>query len=124
MSIAVLKRKSQQRSISSGPGGFSLNAGKTSVKTTSGLLASSVKRQRIWAKSGHANGKYIKEQGKLTEDYANASSQCVKEMTDSGDPNCTNNSCHNGKVQNLTKSPAAVGAIPYSEYLRLRVQCE
>ncbi len=122
MSLAVLKRKSQQRSLSSGRGGFSLNGGNKSSMSNSGLLASSVKRQPIWAKSGNANGEYTKEQGELTDDRAVASSKCAdsKKMTDSGVSNCNPDSCYSGKVQTFTKSPAAFGAISYSEYLRSR----
>ena len=74
MAIVAMKRKSQNRSISSGTGGFSLHENK-SVMSTSGQIASKMKRQKIFVSKTETD-KYDGEQGMYTRERRLAQGKC------------------------------------------------
>lgn len=123
MSIVAMKRKSRRmnRPISGGGKPFSLyGAHTTSTMTTSGLMASKIKRRPIHVSKYNGDdkspyesqGTYIYNLAKTVEiDGGNI-------MLDSGTATCAHNACDRHKVPTLTKSDHAYGAIPSGQHIR------
>lgn len=124
MSIVAMKRKSRKmnRPISGGGNGFSLHgAHSTTTMSTSGLMASKVKRKPIYVAKYNGDGDapyesqgtYIYDLAKVVENRPDA-----MKMTDAGTATCADNDCNRGKVPTLTKSEHVHGAIPSSQRIR------
>lgn len=124
MSIVAMKRKSRKmnRPISGGGNGFSLHgAHSTTTMSTSGLMASKVKRKPIYVAKYNGDGDapyesqgtYIYDLAKVVENRLYA-----MKMTDAGTATCADNDCNRGKVPTLTKSEHVHGAIPSSQRIR------
>ncbi len=124
MSIVAMKRKSRKmnRPISGGGNGFSLHgAHSTTTMSTSGLMASKIKRNlnHVGQYNGdrdapyESQGTYIYDLAKAVENRADA-----MKMTDAGTATCADNDCNRGKVPTLTKSEHVHGAIPSSQRIR------
>ena len=120
MSIVAMKRKSRKmnRPISGGGNGFSLyGAHSTTTMSTSGLMASKIKRKPIYVAKYNGDGDAPYEsQGKYIYDLAKAAENRVKKMTDAGTATCANNECNRGKVPTLTKSDQRVDNIPGGQH--------
>ena len=130
MSIVAMKRKSRKmnRPISGGGNGFSLHgAHSTTTMSTSGLMASKVKRKPIYVAKYNGDGDapyesqgtYIYDLAKAVENRADA-----MKMTDAGTATCADNDCNRGKVPTLTKSEHVHGAIPSGQYTRTLPNCQ
>jgi hypothetical protein len=87
--------------------------------STSGLMASKIKRKPIHVAKYNGDGDAPYEsQGKYIYDLAKAAENRVPKMTDAGTATCANNECNRGKVPTLTKSEHVHGAIPSSQRIR------
>lgn len=125
MSIVAMKRKSRKfnRPISGGPNGFSLHgAHSTSTMSTSGLMASRVKRIPIHVSKYNESGSapfdsqstYIYDLAKTAETRNDGN-----KMLNAGSVgSCSDQKCVAGKVQTLTKSAHAHGAISSGQHIR------
>ena len=125
MSIVAMKRKSRNmnRPISGGGNGFSLHgAHSTTTMSTSGLMASRIKRNLNHV-APH-NGELSKSQGLYIKNIALEAHRGSTKMTDAGKATCANNDCNRGKVPTLTKSEHVHGAIPSGHYTRTLPNCE
>ena len=132
MSIVAMKRKSRKmnRPISGGGNGFSLHgAHSTTTMSTSGLMASRIKRNLNHVgqyngstpKRRESQGLYIKNIALEAESQGHRGSA---KMTDAGKATCANNDCNRGKVPTLTKSEHVHGAIPSGQYTRTLPNCQ
>ena len=145
MSIVAMKRKSRKmnRPISGGGNGFSLHgAHSTTTMSTSGLMASKVKRNLNHVGQYNGSTPKLRESGEIFyPDYAPWESQGLyikkialdaenqghrgsTKMTDAGTAACADNDCNRGKVPTLTKSEHVHGAIPSGQYTRTLPNCQ
>ena len=120
MSIVAMKRKSRKLNRPISSGSFSLyGSNSSSTMSTSGLLASRVKRIPIHVeRDNKEQSTYIYDLAKKVE-YRNDGNK----QLDSGVANC-DSTCYNGAVPTLTKSAHAHGAISSSEHIRAIGGCD